>query len=227
MEEQINCDTLKLNTPGTFLVSGSTMAGKSTWVRNLILHKDTVLRSPTSHTHYCYSEWQEELFSAMQEESGVIFHQGLPTVEDLRKWRDEACGSHFILVMDDLMMEATKSAQVQKIFTIYSHHFKMSVIVLVHNLFPKEKFARDISLNCTYIVIFRSKRDKMQLTHLARQVFPGQTSYFLSAYDDAVNNRQYKYLLLDLHPSSGTEFMLRTNIFPTDEEGMWIYRPPL
>ena len=57
-----------------------------------------------------------------------------------------------LLVLDDLMNEADQT--VANLFTKGSHHRNVNVVFLAQNLFSKNKFARTISLNAHYMVLF-------------------------------------------------------------------------
>ncbi len=62
------------------------------------------------------------------------------------------------------------------------------MFLLTQNIFSKGKYSRDISLNSNYLVLFRNPRDKLQLSILARQMYPGDTSFFMQSLDDATKN---------------------------------------
>ena len=46
---------------------------------------------------------------------------------------------------------------------------------------------RYISLNAHYIVLFKSPRDKQQISILARQVNPGRVQEFMKSYEKATS----------------------------------------
>ena len=73
-----------------------------------------------------------------------------------------------LIIVDD--MQATHAGAVSAWFTCKSHHYNTSVIHLVQNVFDKDPEHRTISLNATYIVLFKNPRDKSQVTHLDKQV---------------------------------------------------------
>ena len=70
-----------------------------------------------------------------------------------------------------------------------------------------------MSLNCHYLVLFKSPRDSSQVNHLAKQMFPGHVKYIQESDQDATS-RPYGFLLCDLKPETPTDFRLTTNIFP-------------
>ncbi len=125
-------------------------------------------------------------------------------------------------ILDDLMTECSKDPQVTKLFTQGSHHRNLSVIYIVQNLFYQSKESRTISLNCHYITLFKNPRDRSQVVHLAKQMYPGQTKFMVEAYADATR-QPYSYLFIDLKPNCPEEYRLRSNIFPG--ESTYAYVP--
>jgi len=75
-----------------------------------------------------------------------------------------------LLIIDDLMQETNES--VVNLFTKGSHHRNVSVMYLAQNLFPKNKFARTMSLNTNYMILFKYPRDASQFAILARKMYP-------------------------------------------------------
>ena len=134
---------------------------------------------------YCYGEYQQ-LFCRYPR---ITFHQGLQNIEDFD-------GSEpTLLIVDDLMQETNET--VVNLFTKGSHHRNVSVIFLAQNLFPKNKFARTMSLNAHYMVLFKNPRDASQFANLARQMYPKTSQFAIEAYKDATRE-PYSYLLIDL-----------------------------
>jgi hypothetical protein len=72
---------------------------------------------------------------------------------------------------------------------------------------------RNICLNAHYIVLFKSRRDKQQISMLARQINPGKVPKFMRSYEYATN-RPHGYLMLDLKPTTNDEKRLKTNVLP-------------
>ena len=78
-----------------------------------------------------------------------------------------------------------------------------------------------MSLNCHYLILFKSPRDSSQVNHLARQIFPGNVKYMTESFEDATA-RTYGYLLCDLRPETPNDFRLRTNIFPGETQYAYV-----
>ena len=58
------------------------------------------------------------------------------------------------IVIDDYFVEAANHNQVLALFS-RGRHLNISIILLSQNLFHRGKYARDMSLNMDYIVIFK------------------------------------------------------------------------
>ncbi len=112
---------------------------------------------------------------------------------------------------------------VTKLFTKGSHHRNMSIMYIVQNLFGKNKEQRTISLNSHYLVIFKNPRDASQITHLAKQMYPGKLKYVQEAYKDATSF-SHGYLLLDLRQETPDHLRLRTSVFPLERQVVYVQK---
>ena len=86
---------------------------------------------------------------------------------------------------------------VAKMVTKGSHHRNISVVFLAQNLFSRNKFARTMSLNAHYMVLFKNPRDVSQFANLARKMYPKTFQFAVEAYRDATREA-YSYSLVDL-----------------------------
>ena len=102
------------------------------------------------------------------------------------------------------------------LFTRGSHYRNLSVIYIVQNLFHHGKGGRSISLNSHYLVLFKNPRDKLQILTLAKQMYPGQTDFFLNRYGEAVK-KPFGYLLIDLKTTTQDNCRFRTNVLPSED----------
>ena len=212
---------IQFETPSTCVVIGSTGSGKTTYVKEVIKQAGGMFKKAPKRIIYCYSVWQP-LFTTMKETIDTIqFHEGLPTRGELDQWHMEEPDQK-LLILDDLMQKGAKSDDVVDIFCQYSHHLNFTVWFICQNAFNATKQFRTISLNAHYFILFKNQRDEMQVQTLGRQIFPGQVSYFMSAYRKATEEK-YNPLVIDLSPHSDPQYKLRTHIFPGQLP--IIYRP--
>jgi len=82
-----------------------------------------------------------------------------------------------LIVLDDLM-DFANSTKVSQLF-LKDH---ISLVSITQNLFHQDPPSSEISLNSKYIVVFKNPRDKTQIVHLARQVYPENISSFYKIY---------------------------------------------
>ena len=186
--------------PFTANVCGPSGSGKSSFVLKFIDNVRDIMSPPPKHIVWCYGVYQ----SAFNSVRNVEFHEGLPDAQTLKP--------DTLLILDDLMHEA--DSRVDKIFTKHSHHMGISVMFLTQNLFHKG--ARTMTLNAHYLVIFKNPRDKMQITHLARQMYPGRSKFVTEAFEDATA-KPYSYLVVDLKADTEEKMRLRSGIFPGED----------
>ena len=194
-------------------VVGCTGSGKTFWTFRLLKSLPGMFESEApKKVIYCYGVWQP-LFDEM-ERLGVIFQEGLPSVELL----DEVAsnGQHNLIVIDDLIDQMVKSPSMELLLTQGCHHKNFSVIYLTQNLFQQGKSARTLALNTWYLVMFRNLRDASQIMVLGRQMYPGEAGILKEAYDDATH-KPYGYLVIDSSPQAEPKYRLRTHIFPDED----------
>lgn len=155
---------------------------------------------------FYYSEWQS---GYSEYGKNVEFLEGLPQNSDFNDDKRPK-----LIVIDDLMRESSNNAIVD-LFTKGSHHKNISVMFISQNIFHQGRGQRDISLNTNYIVIFKNPRDRAQIAHLARQIYPEDPKFLQEAYHDATS-KPHGYLLLDLKQSTADNCRFRSCIFPDD-----------
>jgi len=97
----------------------------------------------------------------------------------------------------------------------------VSVLYLTQNIFYGGKQNRTIGLNAHYLVLFRNPRDATQVSHLARQMYPGKTKFLVEAFHDATVE-PFSYLVLDLKPDTEDKYRVRAKIFPGDNSCVYI-----
>ena len=144
----------------------------------------------------------------------IKFVKGIPTALEQDSYFE--VNKRNLIVFDDQMIDANKDKRIVNLFTRGSHHRNLSVIYIVQNLFHLGNGSRSISLNSHYLVLFKNPRDKLQILTLAKQMYPGQTDFFLNQYEEAVK-RPFGYLLIDLKTTTQDNCRFRTNVLPSED----------
>ena len=150
-----------------------------------------------------------------------IFKEGLPSAEQVREHADRPR----LFVLDDLMSTATDSAEVCSMFTEGSHHYNYSVVCVTQNLFYKGKNCRTMSLNSSYLLLLRNPRDSLQVSALARQIFPSAPNKLLKPYMEATS-KPHGYLFIDFKQETPEKYRIVKNIFHSESYDQQQNYPP-
>ena len=195
--------------PFTSIVAGPTGCGKTQFVIKFVKSiADMVYPTPTKII-YSYAEWQP-LYQHLP--PSVTLVEGLP---DIPSYSPDP----LLIVIDDQMDQV--DGEITRLFTKGSHHRNISVIYIVQNLFDSNKEHRTISLNAHYLVIFKNPRDASQVSHLAKQMYPGEAEYVKEAF--ALATREpYGYMIADLKQTTPQIVRLRGRIFPGEQQEVYV-----
>lgn len=202
-------DEYKFQHPFTCLIAGPTKSGKTTLLKKILSYHKQMITHKIDRIVYCYSRWQDA-FDELKQTCEIEFKEGLPDIEEFDSQKNN------LLILDDLMRASCNDNSIYDIFTVDSHHKNISVFFLTQNLFPKEKNARTISLNCNYIITTSNPRDRAQLFNLARQMYPNNTQYLLECFKDSMD-KPYGYTVLDLTQTTPSYLRVQTGICPGEE----------
>lgn len=197
---------MSIQHPATCLISGGTGSGKSVFTRSVIENHTKTFKSLPSlpRVVWCYGIFQDSFKNPIKNTKS-LFHEGMIDEEYIKRQKPD------ILVIDDMMTEKSNDQFVHNLFTKVSHHMNISVIFITQNLYEKGQCL--MKRNAHYLVIMRNPSDKSQIITLSRQLYPGNSRFFLEAYNDATSKR-FGYLFIDVSPHSEEETRLQTNILP-------------
>lgn len=204
--------SLKFKHSATYLIAGPTSSGKSSLIKRFLTERHSLIDTWIEEVIYCLPEDQ------VVDESipYTKLNRGVPEISMFNDLKPR------VVILDDLL--SSVDTNVVELFTRGSHHYNLSVMFVVQNLFSKNKGVRDISMNSHYIFLMKNPRDRQQINTLARQISPENSRFICEAYKDATNE-PYGYLLLDLHQTTPEEYRVRTNIFSTDSPRNMVYIP--
>lgn len=183
------------------MVSGPSGCGKTTFVLNLLnsLKKfDNIL--------WCNAE-ANAIPNSVYNSNNIEIKKTVPDNFDNVQ-------PNTLIILDDLMLEAYNK-NVCELFTKGCHHRNLSIILTTQNVFHQGKYARDISLNCKYLVFFKNPRDQSQINPLARQIYPENSGELIRVYKE-VTETPFSYLLFDLTQTGSQLTRFRTAIFNKD-----------
>ena len=119
---------------------------------------------------------------------------------------------------DDWIEKASNQPNMAALFT-HGRHEHVSVMYLTQNFFHKSKYARDISLNNDYAVLFKSIRNHSMITHLGQQM--GNVKFLKQAYQAATVD-PFSHLFIDMRSDTPETIRYRSNVL---EEIQTVYQP--
>lgn len=201
--------TLKMGS--SMLVCGPTQSGKSTFVHNIIKHRDVLFNVKPSKIYWFYGTYNADLLN----KPDIIITEGLP--ESFHNIEPNS-----VIILDDLMHEATNHKGVTSLFTRLVHHQKLFVISMTQNFYQQSKDARTRRLNVQYIVLFKNPADVTQINTLNRQMFPNRPQFLIDIYK-RVSQRPYGYVFIDLRQDTPDDIRIRTCILPEEAPLEYFY----
>ena len=116
-------------------------------------------------------------------------------------------GTKYLLIFDDSCAKICKSKEFEDIATA-GRHRGFSTIFIKHNLFHQSKLGRDVELQNTHFVLFKSARDVHQVDTLSVQIGFGST--LVDWYRDATSV-PFGHLLTDMSPRTDDRIRYCTN----------------
>ena len=160
-------------------------------------------QSLTRYTFFC--QHSQPLYNVVQKEiENLEFVQGV-NFEFIGSLKNN--GTKYLLIFDDSCEEICNSKAFVDIATA-GRHRGLSTIYIKHNLFHQSKLGRDVELQNTHIVLFKSPRDVMQVSTLSAQL--GLGSELVDWCRDATSV-PFVHLLIDLSPRTDDRLRYCTN----------------
>lgn len=199
--------------PSTCLVTGPSGSGKTNLIAKILQNKESIFENgKCKNIIFFYKEWQQ-IYDVLENQQLVnrwINHS--PTVNEIKEFSEPFRNDEgTICIIDDFMDNLNKN--IADVFTKISHHYNVTVFLLLQNIFPEDRNFRTLSYNTKYMIIHKNPRISSQLNHLARQILPRNSEYIIQAYQ-YVTEPPYSYILLDLHQECPSEIRLRSHITP-------------
>ena len=203
------------------MLVGPSGSGKTSWAMSLLQSLDQVLDRKPAKVIFYYNVWQN-LYNDMENHIDE-FRPGVPTRQEILALSSLSTQGGCLVIIDDQVQNVNKD--LAEIFMVAGRHSGISLIFMSQNLFSKDPHFRNISLQSTYIVLLKNPRDGSSVSHLAKQLKPGNSKFLLDAYADATQTA-YSYFFIDLHQETPELIRYRKNIFPRENPPI-VYVPHL
>jgi hypothetical protein len=218
-------DSIQWVHPSTTVVAGPSNSGKTTLISRILEHKNHLFTCSTLKTVLFYNQSQE-IYRKWSGAGLIDYSQkGIPRLTDfeaIAKFYSNSEGA--VIIVDDLGAQVLANLDFfEHIFVVLSHHLKLSVFLVVHNLF--EKGLRKISLNTNRFVITANHRDQSQIGYLSRQAFPGSKNFLTSVYNHILSSVPNGYLILDFSQNRNKYLRISTQWFSNDNIMVFTEQP--
>lgn len=192
-------------------IVGPSGCGKSELITQFI--ENDIFQPKFDKIIFFYQFDQQDYFNrfektALEKNTSVVFKMGVDFefIEEL-----PLDGSKYLLIFDDSCEEICRSKQFERLATA-GRHRNFNVIYIKHNLFHKSPLGRDIELQNTHIILFKSPRDVQQVRVLSRQL---GLSNDLERWYKKATTKPYGHLMIDLSPRTVESLRYSCGLNPT------------
>ena len=215
---------IPLNTPCTVIVSGPSGVGKSTICEKLLCTKEA-FSQPIAEICWVYAAhtYDSERFGRLKKNAiaPIKFIEDYPA-EDIatNKLFTSPNDAQKILVIDDILTYPRAIKSIFDLFSIYSHHQSITVIVSIHNLSGSTALQRsclnNLLRNTGYLVLFPSRRMLPVIRSLANNYFTGETHRLIQPFNEILSSPGHRYLVVDFL-TENSELVVREGGLTTND----------
>ena len=189
---------LRWETPANTIVCGPSFSGKTSLVDKIIRRKNILIKEGEKKKIILYYLSDQEIYKRWEDDKLLAFKaKGVPDTDSFIETINFHGKSGAIVIFDDLGADIKKNSKFfRELFPVMTHHMKLNVFLILHNIFPEG--LRELSLNTHRFVITHNPRDALGIATLGRQCYPGSKNFLTSVYK-FIGKTKYGYLVLDFH----------------------------
>ena len=194
---------LRLQKPFRLIVAGASGCGKTEFVKKLV--NKNFFETKFNKIVYIYPDYLNDIPAEFKR--NVDYISGLP-----KQHYFASLPANTLVVIDDMMIESSKSEEMVKLFSVTARKRNISLILMTQNLYHPGKHFRNIRLNASGVVLFKFFAGVDVNHRFLRDVGLAKTVSPLML--EKIYSKQYAYIFVDLHPNRQSEFaIVRGNIF--------------
>lgn len=212
-----NNEEFKLISPFACFVAGMTGSGKSVSVCSWLRHSEKVFRTKFRKIYYFFGSTHQTIFNDKSLKH-VHFSGDLNLLKKIIQKKHEQPG--ILVVLDDLMNLSGSEEVIQNLYTKGSHHFNISVINIIQNIFFQSKNFVTLKENTQYIFL-KQHLNENKLKLLAYTIGV-ETAELMEAYRESINKNRYQGILIDNHIASNIRKVSQIRDKLTSEPGLYI-----
>ena len=133
-------------------ISGSSSAGKTFFAKRLLSENLFKFK----RIYYFHPDFHET--APINWPFDIIFHSGLPSLEDLLAIPEYSC-----VILDDLYHECVNSSEIDYLYRVLSSKRKLHCIVMTQRYFAQGKYALNIRNSSNYHILMRNADERTNL----------------------------------------------------------------
>lgn len=202
--------------PTQMILSGSTKAGKTTLITQILKHRQDMFDPPLQQIFWFYT-MESSIEKPRQELPGVVFIEGQPTVDQLENM-DVSIPK--LVVLDDLMSMTDKKdsfEDLKRLFTATSHHHNMSLVFIVQDIYVNKNMTR-LANQSENLIMMCNSGATYQVPMIAAKLFgAGMKPFIQWAMNDVCEHSSHGYLLLSKAAGTPQCHRVRSKILPGDQ----------
>ena len=210
---------LLLEYPSRLILTGPSGCSKTVTAIKMAENWPKLFQKPFSRIILIYSIYQPVYEKLRNLCDSFTMLNGLPenfVSEYLTNYKDGMT----LLFIDDFDIYMNKGSFCDY-WTKFSHHYNISIIYTIQELYLPYKFRRTICLNSTGLMIFKSIRGRVSLKCLGNDLYGEDKQFLLKCYNDACAT-PHSSLFLDMTQTCPDYLRVRGNIMPDSERTCYI-----
>ena len=185
------------------MVSGASNTGKSYLVNQIIQFRDILIDKPVDAIFVYYKTWQPLYDELKTYHPSVIFKKNIDISIEPEYPPPTTC--HIYLFDDHAssMKFGGVGSYILNFFVMWAHHCDILTFFTTQNIFMNNDFQRTMSLNSSYLIMFRNLRDIIQVENVAQQIYgrhKGDIKPFMDVYNKEMSpGTGNRYILVNTH----------------------------
>lgn len=196
----------RIKVPCSILVTGCSQAGKTKWCLDLLQNAEKLFSRVPQHVYWFHGV-ETSTTKALANKENITLVKGIP-----ENGFDDYLLSNSLFIIDDLLLESVENKHVTNLFTRESHHRKITIVLILQDLFSYGKQRKTFLRNSHYLVLFKTPLDKSSIYTIAQRIMPKKIRLFMSIFETATK-KPYSYLFIDGRADTPEGARFRSNIF--------------
>lgn len=200
---------VNLPSNSSLLLYGPSETGKTTLLKDILAHSDSLYATPIDQVIFCYTTWQDDYDEIKGKNSTIIFVQ---TQGEVEKCLSESEG-HRLIIFDDHFQQAVGEMNrfLFDLLTVQCHHSGISIILVVHLIFHKN--LKNLVPNFQQFA-FTNVRNTLTVSMFFQQYAKPVYKQLLQHYEYCMSKDEFGIFFFSKHPRTPEAIKVRSSVVP-------------